>query len=249
MTTPPRTATLPPGYRLRRMRPADTRQTAVLHRRLLGTGLFPRLGNGFVARWHRTFLDNPAAVGLAVVHHGEVVAFALVALDQRLYLRATLRRHRTALLWRGLLGLLVRPPLLLRFLRTRLRAYARHLVPGGRRGSAAPPVERRVRVAVVHAIATREDARGTGCARALLEQVVDAATGARADHVALVTDVADPTEPEATGAAAMYSHLGWERVDLRGHRDGRWVAEYRWPLPPARATSTGPDPLVDLVDP
>lgn len=235
MTTHLPTSTLPPGYLLRRMRPADTATTARLHRRLLPNGLFPRLGPRFLRRWHATFLDTPAATGLAVVHRGEVVAFVLATLDQRLYLHHTLRRHRWPLMWRGALGMLARPHVLVRFLRTRVGAYARHLLPGRRpNGATAPPAgqERRVRVAVVHAVVTSEQARGKGCARALLDTVTEAATRARADHVALVTDVADPSDgAPATGAAAMYETLGWQREEVRRHRDGRWIAEYRLPLP------------------
>ncbi|MGJ7441109.1 GNAT family N-acetyltransferase [Aquipuribacter sp. MA13-6] len=231
-------ATLPAGYLLRRLRTGDTATTARLHRRLLPNGLFPGLGPRFMRHWHGTFLDTPAATGLAVVHHGEVVAFLLGSLDQRLYLHHTLRHHRRALMWRGALGLLARPHVLLRFLRTRVRTYARHLLPGTgatrRTADQGPPGgrdERRVRVAVVHAVATSEQARGLGCARALLDTFADAARRARADHVALVTDVEDPsTGAAATGAAAMYERLGWHREAVRRHRDGRWVAEYRLAL-------------------
>ncbi len=242
-------STLPPGYLLRPMCVLDTTRTARLHRHLLPNGLFPRLGSRFLRRWHRTFLDTPAATGLAVTHQGEVVAFVLATLDQRLYLQHTLRRHRWPLMWRGALGLLTRPAVLVRFLRTRVRSYARHLVPAvaGRVRSApadtsatgpATPSEpaarssRRVRVAVVHAVLTVEEARGQGCARALLDTVAAAARRARADHVALVTDVEEPaaTDPadrdRASGAAAMYEALGWRRHDVRRQRDGRWVAEY-----------------------
>lgn len=253
MSTHLSTATLPPGYLLRRLRPADTATTAQLHRRLLPNGLFPLLGARFMRRWHATFLDTPAATGLAVVHQGEVVAFVLASLDQRLYLHHTLRHHRWSLMWRGALGLLVRPAVLVRFLRTRLRAYARHLLPGRRPTSSgaasgaagASPAQpdpdtpaaalqqpgAPVRVAVVHAVVTSEAARGQGCARALLEAVTDAARRARADHVALVTDVDDPAQgAPATGAAAMYERLGWRRECVRRHRDDRWVAEYRLDL-------------------
>ena len=246
------TAVLPPGYLLRRMRPADTDATARLHRRLLPNGLFPQLGRRFVRRWHATFLDTQAATGMAVEHQGEVVAFVVATLDQRLYLRHALRTHRRPLAWRGALGMLARPHVLLHFLRTRVRAYSRHLLPGVARrdpGTAtAPPRDRRLRVAVVHAVVTSEQARGLGCARALLEAVVAAARHARADHVALVTDVAhaeDRTGP--AGAAAMYEALDWDRTEVRRHRDGRWVAEYRVPLGPAGrdadgATGPVPDP-------
>lgn len=241
-------ATLPGGYLLRRMRAADASQTAELHRRLLPNGLFPRLGPRFLRRWHVTFLDTPSAMGLTVVHHGEVVAFVLASVDQRLYLQHTLRRHRLALMWRGALGLLVRPHVLAHFLRTRVRAYARHLLPGGKRraptaGSPArgPITDRRTRVAVVHAVVTAEHARGQGLARALLDLVTQAARRACADHVALVTDVTDPARGEpATGAAAMYEALGWQRVDERRHRDGRWIAEYRYPLVAGPASTADP---------
>lgn len=116
--------------------------------------------------------------------------------------------------------------------------------------------QRHVRVAVVHAVVTREHARGHGCARALLDAVTSAARQARADHLALVTDVADPTDSgaatgdaatgeaatggAATGAAGMYEALGWERVDVRRHRDGRWVAEYRFALAAGSEATAAP---------
>ncbi|MFC5381046.1 GNAT family N-acetyltransferase [Aquipuribacter nitratireducens] len=234
------TPTLPPGYRMRPLRAADTPLTARLHRELLGNGLFPSLGTAFVARWHRTFLDTPAALGLAVVHDGRLVAFLLASLDQRLYLHHTLRRHRRALLWRGALGLLARPHVLVRFLRTRVPSYARHLLPrrlggrgpdGGAASDEGPPVERRVRVAVLHAVVTVPLARGHGCARELVSTLVAAARAARADHLALVTDTTDPALGlPAAGAAAMYEKMGWVRTGVRRHRDGRWVAEYRYEL-------------------
>lgn len=224
-----------PPLRLRDMRVTDLPATARLHRTLLPNGLFPLLGQRFVQRWHRTFLSSPDAVAQVVTDEKDtVVAFLLATTDQRRYLAGTLRDHRLTLMALGCVGLLRRPRLLVRFVRTRLRSYWRHLSPlsaprqrSGRRGPAPtgrPDTDWEV-VGVVHAVVTDHPARRRGCAAAMLAVVQERALAAGSDHLALVTDL--------DGSAAMYERLGWRRVGVRRHRDGRDIAEYRL-VPAAR---------------
>lgn len=232
--------------RLRDMRVTDLPATARLHRTLLPNGLFPLLGQRFVQRWHRTFLASPDAVAQVVTDEQDtVVAFLLATTDQRRYLAGTLREYRLPLMGLGCVALLRRPRLLVRFVRTRLRTYWRHLSPlsaprqgSARRGPAStgrPDTDREV-VGVVHAVVTDHPARRRGCAAAMLAVVQERALAAGSDHLALVTDL--------DGSAAMYERLGWHRVGVRRHRDGRVVAEYRLvpTAPVVDLRPTGADP-------
>ena len=90
----------------------DIKQTALLQISYLPTGLFPKLGPGFVRRWHRTFIDSPTGVALVVRDTDEsVVAYLLGTTDQHAYVHHVLAKDRLALAWRGAAGLLLRPAL------------------------------------------------------------------------------------------------------------------------------------------
>ena len=50
---------------IRPARSADLVTTAALHVDHLPSGLFPRLGRGFVQRWHRAHLRRPGGLAMA----------------------------------------------------------------------------------------------------------------------------------------------------------------------------------------
>lgn len=220
---------------MRAMRSADTAATARLHRRHLRRGLFLHLGQRFVARWHRTFVDCPAGWG-AVVVDGEdrVRGFAVVALDQRRYVAQAVASARPALCLTGALALVLRPRVLVHFLHTRAGRYWRRLRPSAHdsRTAAAPPagtprpaVAQDDAVGVVHAIVTDPSLRGRGYARELLAAAERACREAGTTRMALVTEDPVAAGDRSGGAAGFYDRLGWERSGTHV-RDGRRVVEF-----------------------
>lgn len=205
----------------------DLKATAVLQILELPMGLFPRLGRGFVARWHQTFLDSAHAVALVAVRRDdsdaeEVVGFLVGSTDRRAFRRELLTRHRFGLMARGIAALVVRPRVLAGFLRTRVRPYLCRLGGrdvAGRPGEAAPP-GRPGAVGDLTAIAVSGSARRGGAGRRLTEIYLGRCAAVGADWVELVT-LAD-----AVGARTFYSSTGWTALDDDCTRDGLNVRRF-----------------------
>lgn len=205
-----------PGVIVRAIERRDLPQTARLQIQHLGAGLFPRLGQSFVRRWHETFIGTHVACGFVAVDTDQtVVAFVLATTDQHRYVAHTVRAHRWPLVTRGAAALLLRPRLLATFLRTRSGAYLRRLrhpatpAQGGSRTSEP--------VGVIHAIVTAPAGRGQGLARRLLAYVEDRAVASGTHVIDLVTD------DGPAGAAPFYRALGWIEGQSRTNKDGRAV--------------------------
>lgn len=228
------------------VRPAtadDLPAMAGWHCRHLPHGLFPRLGAGFVRRWHATFLDS--AYGVALVAEladpagPRPVGFLVGSSDQARHVDTVIRRHRVGLGIAGLVALLLRPRTCLHFLRSRSAAYARRLVrsvlPHRRRdGTGAPDADGAPRVAVITAVVVDPGARGAGAGEALVRTFSRLAGEAGAPEAQLVT-MSGPA-----GAGQFYARLGWEPAGEHRTRDGAVVRVYRLPLPAA-----GPAPAED----
>ncbi|ABM10489.1 MULTISPECIES: hypothetical protein [Micrococcaceae] len=94
-------------------------------------GLFPRLGEAFVRRWHKTFLDTPRGIALiaeagapdAVIPLG----FLIGSTDQVRDVNETLHGRRTGLILSALAALACRPRLWVPFVRTRGRTYLQRI--------------------------------------------------------------------------------------------------------------------------
>lgn len=239
------------------VRPAthhDLSATAVAHARLLPHGLFPRLGPRYMQRWHATFLDSPH--GVALVAHDPsgssrdqpVVGFLVGSTHQIRHVDGVVARHRGALASAGALALLRRPLLLVHFVRTRSRTYARRLL-GRRRPhrSPAPSTASRTansvgahseQVAVITAVAVEPDQRGSGTGSQLVAAFLDLARAAGAPVAELVTFT------EAGGASAFYERLGWVAVREHITRDGEVVRTFRYDLTSngLRPSHSGPGP-------
>lgn len=211
---------------IRPMDAEDAPATATFHVAHLATGLLPRLGRLFVRRWHRTFVDSEHGIALvACGADGTVHAFLVGAVDQHAYMQDVLTRHTLPLLWRGALGLMVRPALGTHFLRTRTHRYLRRLCAAWRAPRHAAPPPRRsaggpqdvVRggtpVGVVHAVVTRPTCRGRGHARALLARYEELLTQTGTPLAQLITRCDG-------GALEFYRRLGWRETDRRLDRDG-----------------------------
>lgn len=221
-----------PRLEVRPLRPGDHRWVAGLHVAELPHGLFPRLGPGFVRRWHRAHVASPHGVGFVALEDGRPVGFALGSLDRRAHVAWLLAHRRVALGLPGALALLVRPRLLVEFLRTRAGRYARRLLPRAGRatapqartpgGAAAGPV------AVLEAVVVVPGARTRGIGTRLVDAFLAEAVAHGAARAELVTKAGDG------GAAGFYERRGWQRVGDHTDRDGDVVHTFRLDLGPRR---------------
>jgi GNAT superfamily N-acetyltransferase len=211
----------------------QTRQTAALHHRYLGAGLFPLLGTTFLAAYHRTYIDSPHAVGL-VVDDPRVIGFLVGTLDPGSHHRWTLRHRGPAIAVRAAVAMLVRPRTAWFFLRTRLPRYAnavaRYARPEPARGDGPLPTAGPA-VAVLSHVVVAATGRRRNTGRTLVEAFIAAATDAGVDEAQLVT-------ASDGGGPAFYERLGWEPVD---RDDGpTTMRTYRRQIDPAGRRSTPP---------
>lgn len=198
----------------------DVRNTARLHREHLPHGLFPRLGERFVRRWHRTFVDDPAAIALGVRSNGgDLHGFLLATTDQHTYTRRTLGASGRALAGLGVMGLLMRPHVLVTFARTRAGRYWRRLSHRTTNTDTSTPL---APIGVLHALVCVPHSRGRGIGAALVDEYARSARQRGTERLQLVTR-------RDGGAAAYYRSLGWEVTDEREDRDGNPVVQLdRW---------------------
>lgn len=193
---------------------ADLPLTAGLHVVHLPMGLFPQLGRGFVERWHRAHVDSPHGVALVALQRqpegDRLVGFLIGATDRVALRHEMLTRHRRSLALRAAAALLVRPGLLVRFTRTRARAYLRRLRRAGAvNGSASSGA-----VGDLAAVVVDPACRRSGAGDALCAEFLAVCRRNRTPHVELVADAA------ADGPGAFYLRTGWRPADIGTTRDG-----------------------------
>lgn len=201
----------------------DLATTAALHERSLPDGFFARLGQRFLRCYHRSFVDSPHAVALGAPADGELHGFLLAVLAPGPHGRYVVRRWGSALALRGALALVVRPEVLVLFLRTRAVRYARALwrrrrtqaAPGGSAPAAAS--------AVLSHVAVRDEARRGGRGAVLVEALHVRAAAAGADAVVLVTD------PHGPGPG-FYRRLGYDELGTGVGSDGQQWTRFRFRL-------------------
>jgi ribosomal protein S18 acetylase RimI-like enzyme len=211
------------------VRPAhedDVRRTAALHVAELPHGLFPRLGEGFVRRWHRAHLESEYGVVLVAVSDGEVAGFVLGTTDRPANVAWIIGRFRRELMTAALRALLTRPAVAFGFLRTRGPRYARRLfgrasAPARVAAKGDVPEARFGSIAVLEAIVVAPGARGRSIGTALSEAFLATVAAADGDRVELVTKAG------ARGAAGFYERAGWRLVGGHVDRDGDEVHTYR----------------------
>lgn len=233
------------GLVLRETRDGDVPSVVALHLAHLPHGLFPRLGRGFMARWHRTFLGAPHGVSLVVVDHDDrVLGFLAGATAQRTHVRSVLAEHRRPLALAGIRALAARPGVAVHFLRTRARPYLRRLV-GAQRVQAAPASGAATAgastdpgdVAVVTALVVDPAARGRGVGARLVERFVDLSAAGPASRAELITLDGDE------GAREFYEGLGWTLAGTRANRDGQACLRMELTLPVATSVEEEPRPV------
>lgn len=218
----------PPRCVIRSAVPADAETTARLHVHELPLRLFPRLGQRFVARWHRAFVQSSHAVALVAVdpgpdRGGAIAGFLMGATDRQAFLRDVLTRHRWALLGHGVLALVVRPRTLIAFVRTRMRPYLRRLRSAERDPRRTPGTDSSgatEAVADLTAVAVAPANRRTGAGRALVEEFLHRCVRAGTHSVELVAAA------DSADAVAFYSTRGWTTLRTDVTRDGTPVRHF-----------------------
>ena len=202
---------------------ADSRDMATLHAFLLPHGFFAKLGLGYLSTYHRSFMWSPAGVSLVAVEGGAIVGFIAGAIDAHAHQRLTIRRWGAWLAARGLVGLLLRPRLLVEFASTRVGRYGRGILRAARHGGAAsgpgPDVGASGPMGVLAHVAVAPFAQGTGIGQALVVSFVDTVLARGTSRIELVT-LSDE------GASGFYERLGWSRIGEH-HRDGRGYQRFR----------------------
>lgn len=217
-------------------REQDLGRTAELHVTELHHGLFPRLGQGFVCRWHRVHHYSAYGVVLVALRAGEVVGFLLGTTDQRRHVSWTIRHHRRELVVAATRAMFARPGVMVAFVRTRAVRYAARLTGAGRSARPAATTGPDGPVAVLEAVVVAPAAQGTGVGRALVDRFLSIVARAGVRRVDLVTK-AGPS-----GAAGFYARSGWQQVGAHEDRDGDLVLTFRIdPGPWLPRDAGGPD--------
>ncbi len=207
---------------VRRMTAADAAWAAALHEHALPHGFFARLGRRFLTAYYETFIASPYAVAF-VADTADGPAGVLVGTTRNsAHYSWVLRSRGRRLVERGAAGLLVRPPTLLFFLRTRLGWYLGAMLRWSTRMFRAAPrrAPGHAQPAVLTHVAVDEDLRRCGAGAALVAAFVDAAAAAGCDEAVLVT-LAGPV-----GAGPFYRRLGWTLRDRHDDHDGRLLECY-----------------------
>lgn len=196
----------------------DLPAAAQLHAAELSEGFFAELGPGFLRIYLSTFLDTPGSVALAADRADGGFAGFLVGSTAAGHNRVALRLHGKRLLPAALRALVLRPRLLVHFVRTRAFRYVRGVAGVLRRRSAAPgPATSTGRPAVLLHIAVDPEDRGRGAGAALVQAFVVAAREAGCARAVLVAFGGDND---------FYLRQGWQRLAGREDDDGRVVVTY-----------------------
>ncbi|SDR05083.1 Acetyltransferase (GNAT) family protein [Arthrobacter crystallopoietes] len=232
----PMTAPILPRVVIRPATGDDLALTASLQCAFLPHGLFPRLGEKFVRRWHATYLNAPHGTALmaelvAPDGNRQPVGFLVGATDQVRHVDDVLGRHRIRLGTAGAGALALRPRLAAHFLRTRAGAYLRRLlkrppqrVPAGavRPSAAASGAPAQPRTAVITAVAVIPEARGSGAGKELVTHFLTQARAKGAVRAELAVIA-------GTGSAeGFYARLGWSVVEEHLSKDGSLTRTYRY---------------------
>lgn len=193
---------------------ADIEFAAALHASALPEGFFVALGQPFLRAYYRAYRDSPHALGLVATVHGAPCGFVVGTIDGGHYgwiLRHRFREHA----WAALRGMLRRPGLVARFLRTRATRYGRGIIRLRSRGrtSAGPASGSVTTVGVLAHIAVADSQRGKGIGADLVAAFVSGAARHGTERLRVLTRADD-------GAAPFYERLGWQPTETVRDVDG-----------------------------
>lgn len=207
------------------MEAGDLAAAASLHGRELPHGFLTQLGVRFLRQYLRTFLEVPGGVAVVVEDpHGSVAGFVVGSVRNGHH-RAALRSCWRHLLPAALLAMVLRPGVLVRFLRTRAGRYARSVLGSRRPTSPDSSISPErptgdapmAAVAVLLHVAVEPSSRGQGYGRLLVESFLDSARTAGCAGARLVS---------FGDTGAFYAETGWQRLHARQDGDGRQVVSY-----------------------
>lgn len=210
----------------RPMREQDVAQAVEIHRASLPPSFFSRLGKRFLREYYRSYVQSPHAEALVVAREGLVEGFVVGSHDHARHASWVVRRRALRFASIAVPALLVRPGLLLYFLRTRALRYARGL---GRRALGRVPTTAGTRGAstgphsVLAHVAVRAERRGSGAGETLVRCFDAAVRRAGAGGLELVT----LDGPQ--GAGGFYERLGLVQTGRRVDEDGQRWLYYRTP--------------------
>jgi GNAT superfamily N-acetyltransferase len=210
---------------VRPMRRTDVRRASELHLQALPCGFFPRLGKGFLAAYHASFVDSPHGIALVAEVDGAVAGVLVGTARNAAHYRWVVRHRAVRLAWCALVALASRPRVAAEFLRSRLGRYLRAVLRFARRAKPAQPAGQgqadQGPVAVLTHVAVDDTYRGAGLGGRLVERFLHEAQGGPADRALLVTlDGED-------GAGAFWQAQGWEAWGRHDNADGHSVLRFR----------------------
>lgn len=205
--------------RIRRMGLGDLDFIVQQHQEHFPDNALSRLGEGFLRRYYRTFLDGPHAAASVVLVEGQASGYAAGILDTAEHRRLIRRYHGRELAVSAAGAALLHPvrsaPLIHH--RARLEVTRRLARKPSTARQEGPPVEP---VAVLSHLAVISQARSQGFGASLVQDFVASCVAANA----VVACVATTTGEE--GAGPLYRRLGWTMQRERETFDGRGIAIY-----------------------
>lgn len=207
-----------PLVQVRTMRASDGRYAAALHRECLPHGLFPALGDRFLARYLFSYATSPFGIALIVDVDGAPAGFLVGSLDELAHRSHVVRWNGTSLAIRAGMAMLARPPVAWRFLRTRV---VRYVVGFTRRRLAASAAVPEAHAAVLAHVAVAPSARGIGAGAELVRNFLQRVAATEARSAVLLT------RDDELGAGAFYACLGWDHDGHLTDRDGLSWAKFR----------------------
>lgn len=196
----------------------DVGFATTLHLQSLNHGLFPALGKGFLGAYLRTFVSSPFAIALIAERAGEPIGYLVGTEDDRAHYGHVIRTNWPSLAPRGLVALLVRPAIALRFARTRAARYARGAVRLTGKAVSHGPL---VKDASLTHMAVSAQCRSQGAGEALVNGLLENLSQSNVAGVRLLT------RSGSDGAARFYEKLGWCLVEEFTDQDGLEWQRYR----------------------
>jgi len=198
------------------LKDVDVTRTAALHRQSLPDSFFARLGGRFLQTYHRTYAHSPHAVALVSVDGALITGFLLGVSSPVAHGNYVLRTWGLRMALFGIVAMCRRPDLLVLFVRTRARRYARGLY---RRWQTrpVPTAQPEAVVAVLSHLAVDPEVRRSGAGRLLVEHFRSELTARDVSSLQLLT------APHGAGAE-FYRRLHFiEQGTITGADGARWL--------------------------